>query len=73
MPSDVKLSHYFVLIRVINRDVFLTLKSFRKQFQSTSHSLNVGEHDMNEYEWSLPQVIVSISHFKIILQLFSQK
>ena len=60
MTSDVKLSHYFVHIKVTNRDVFLILKSFRKQFQSTSHSLNVGEHDMNEYEWTLPQVIVWI-------------
>ena len=31
----VKLSRYFLLIIVINRDVFWTLISFRKQFQST--------------------------------------
>ena len=35
--TDVKLSHYFLLTEVINReDVFLTLKFFRKQFQSTT-------------------------------------
>ena len=35
--TDVKLSHYFLLTEVINReDVFLTLKLFRKQFQSTT-------------------------------------
>ena len=32
---NVKLSHYFLLIKVINRDVFLTLKFFRKQFQTS--------------------------------------
>ena len=42
MTSDVKLPH-FVLIKVRNRDMFLTLKSFKKQFQSTNHSVNVGE------------------------------
>ena len=30
MTSDIKLSHYFLSIKLINRDVFLTLKSFRK-------------------------------------------
>ena len=40
MTSDVKFLHYFPLIKVINRDVFLTLKSFRKQFQSATHSVN---------------------------------
>ena len=42
--SDVKLSHCFCLSKV-KKNVFLTLKSFRKQFQNlrSSHYLNVGE------------------------------
>ena len=43
MTSDVKLPHYFLLIKVINTDVFLTLKSFIKQFQSTTQSVNAGK------------------------------
>ena len=43
MTSDVKFSHYFLLMKVIKRDAFLILKSFRKQFQSTTHSVNVGK------------------------------
>ena len=34
---DAKFSHYFYLMKTINRDIFLTLKSFRKQFQNTTH------------------------------------
>ena len=43
MISDVKLLHHFLLINVINRDVFLTLKLFIKQFQSTTYSVNAGK------------------------------
>ena len=39
MTSDVKLSHYFILLKVKQRSD-LTLKSFRKQFQCTNHSVN---------------------------------
>ena len=35
MTSDVKLSHCFRLTKVTNRDVFLTLKSFRKYHSET--------------------------------------
>ena len=52
MTSDVKLSHYFLLIKVINRDLFLTLKLFRKQFQSTTcfyFNLNVLKFEL-QYE-----------------------
>ena len=43
MTFDVKLSHYFLLI---NRNVFWTLKSFRKQFQSTM-----------KYEWTPSHIL----------------
>ena len=42
MTSDVKFSHYFLLVK-LNIGVFLTLKSFRKQFQSTTQSVNAGK------------------------------
>ena len=42
VSHDFKLSDYFLLIKVINTDVFLTLNSFRKRFQSTTHSVNAG-------------------------------
>ena len=39
---DVKLSHYLFspYKSLLNIDVFLTLKPYRKQFQSTTHSVN---------------------------------
>ena len=57
--SDAKLSHYFLLSKV--KDMFLTLKSFRKQNQNikqSSHYLNVGK---------LPPL--NIHHFKSSLYL----
>ena len=42
MTSDVKLSQYFLLIKVKCKAGFLTLKSFKKQFESTTHSVMQG-------------------------------
>ena len=57
MISDVKLSHYFLLINVINRDAFLTLKSFKKQLKSTTHSLNAGKCFMNTVDYISLQTV----------------
>ena len=42
MTYGVKLSHYFLLIKV-DRNLFWTIKLFRKQFQRTTHSVNAGK------------------------------
>ena len=48
MTSGVKLPHYFLFIKV-NRDVLLTLKLFRKQFQSTPYSVKCRQTSTVEY------------------------
>ena len=60
MTSDVKLSHYFLLIK-INRDVFVTIKSFIKLLRLSTHhcklffsNLNVLKFEL-QCEWTAPQ------------------
>ena len=62
MTSDVKLLHHFLLQKLDNRDVFLTHKTFGKQFQSTKHSVNAGKLLHLRYT-SLKTVFILIQMF----------
>ena len=60
LTSDVKLSHYFLLIKVLNRDVFLTLKAPENNFKA-SPTLWMQE---NLYGWGISLQTVLFFLFK---------
>ena len=52
--------------KVTNRDVFFTLKSFRNQFQSTTHFLNVGKRvRLSTYHYKLFYFNLNVLKFEL--------